>query len=206
MIKEFATTKGLAEEANISESTIKFYSDQGLLIFYKAHNPTPTSEKRYPLNENLSIIKTIKNLKEKGYSIEMIKLYFGLENYSGIPRKENKLEKIIIENAKKYLPDLDLEFIKCIAMESYITCYWEGKEQPKDVLISLKFKSTEGNNEFTQFVGKEEKSGSVVWLVLYRICETLKLNIAHKKTLKLWDKKVREELNKYNQKVWDLIK
>jgi len=70
MPKEFVKAPELAKLGNTKSSTIKYYAEEGLLEF---HQTRPNSHKIFSLKENLKRLKKIKDLQERGYSIEMVK-------------------------------------------------------------------------------------------------------------------------------------
>jgi len=205
MPKQFVSTKELAKQTKTDESTIKYYSDEGLIpYFIKSGDIKSRSEKRYPLFDSRLALRRIKRLKNDGYNIAMIKEVFKYDPL-GRGKEKNKLEMLIIEKTKKYLPDLNIEFIRCVARESMFTHYWNGKEVPKDVAFDCHIKTNEGNAQFTDFVDKNTEAGHFIWGVLYQIGGRLGFGVFHPKYTHIWDEDVRRELAEIKNGVWDLI-
>lgn len=60
----------LANRAHLRESTIKYYTEMGLLEF---RQPGPRKARRYELSTSLKRLKRIRSMRNKGYSIDEIR-------------------------------------------------------------------------------------------------------------------------------------
>jgi len=69
MAKDFVKAPELAKICGVKTATIKFYSQLGLL---KYHQTKRNAHKIYNLNRSLNKLKEIKDLQQRGYTIELI--------------------------------------------------------------------------------------------------------------------------------------
>lgn len=70
-MKDYALLSELAKLSGTNANTIKTYVHKDLIISFVGKRP-----KRYKVDETLKRLKEIAELKERGYSLEMIKEEF----------------------------------------------------------------------------------------------------------------------------------
>ncbi|PAD20898.1 MerR family transcriptional regulator [Terribacillus saccharophilus] len=105
------TVKEVAEMLNMTEHTVRFYTDKGLVPSIKRDK----NNKRLFDDESINWLTGVKYLKESGMSIEAIKEYVNLclEGESTIPQRyeifleQQRKAHVQLEEAKKRVQFMD---------------------------------------------------------------------------------------------------